>query len=265
MRREGEGCAGVSTRLESANLPHRAVMTSANGGEKERRAHVRRLIDRQPAGLVLLQRICLAAVEALSASGSGISVMTADGTRGACATSDPVAERVEELQFVLGEGPCIDAFAARRPVLAADLSDSGYHRWPVYAPAAQQDGIRAVFAFPLQVGAARLGVMDVFRDRVGPLSGAELRTALTVAELTVEALLDLQQNEVPRDGDITVLDVGRRAELFQAQGMVMMQLGVSLGEALARMRAHAYAENRRLEDIARDVLERRLRWDGNNE
>ncbi|MBG0560820.1 GAF and ANTAR domain-containing protein [Actinoplanes sp. NEAU-A11] len=238
-------------------------MTSA-ANEDEHRTLVRRLIERQPADLGLLKRICVASAEALSASGAGISVMTADGTRGVCATSDPVSERVEELQYVLGEGPCIDAFAARRPVLAADLSDAATFQWPVYAPAAQDDGVCAVFAFPLQVGAARLGVMDIFRDHVGRLTGTELQTAFTFAVVTVEALLDMQQNGVARDGDDTaVLDVGRRAELFQAQGMVMMQLGVSIGEALVRMRAYAYAENRRLEDVARDVVERRLRWDGN--
>ncbi|MEU4558876.1 GAF and ANTAR domain-containing protein [Actinoplanes sp. NPDC023936] len=239
-------------------------MTSALG-EDERRAFVRRLIDRQPADLGLLQRICLAAVEALAATGSGISVMTSDGTRGVCAASDPLSERVEDFQFVLGEGPCIDAFAARRPVLTPDLSDAGPYRWPFYGPAARGDGVRAVFAFPLQVGAARLGVMDVFRDRAGPLNGAELRTAFTLTEVAVEALLDREQNGVARDGDAGALEVGRRAELFQAQGMVMMQLGVSIGEALARMRAHAYAQNRRLEEVARDVVERRLRLDGSDE
>jgi hypothetical protein len=224
------------------------------------RALVRRLVDAQPTGTALLQRICSAAVEALSASGAGISVMTNDGTRGVCATSDPVSERVEELQFILGEGPCIDAFTARRPILAADLSDGGGRRWPVYAPAARGAGVQAVFAFPLQVGAARLGVMDVFRDRTGPLSGSELQLAFTLVEITVDALLDLQQGTT-RGGD-AALDVGRRAELFQAQGMVMMQLGVSISEALVRIRAHAYAENRRLDDVASDIVEGRLRLDG---
>jgi hypothetical protein len=236
-------------------------MTSPADGY-ELNALVRRLVDAQPADAGLLRRICLAAVKALSASGSGISVMTADGTRGVCATSDPVSERVEELQFTLGEGPCIDAFAARRPVLTADLSDGRGLRWPVYAPAARDAGVRAVFAFPLQVGAARLGVMDVFRDRTGPLSGTELQLAFAFAELTVKFLLDLQQGEAGADDGATVLDVGRRAELFQAQGMVMMQLGVSIGEALVRMRAYAFAENRRLEDVAHDIVQRRLRLDG---
>jgi hypothetical protein len=236
-------------------------MTTAHD-ERDRRTLIRHLISRQPADLDLLRRICLALVDALTASGSGISVMTADGTLGVCVGSDPVSERVEELQFVLGEGPRFDAFADRRPVLVADLAGESSSRWPLYAPAAQEEDVRAVFAFPLQVGAVRLGVVDVFRERVGPLSGTELQMAFTFTEVIVETLLDMRQSGVSRDpGGGAVLDVGRRAELFQAQGMVMMQLGVSIGEALVRMRAYAYAENRRLEDVARDVVERRLRWD----
>jgi hypothetical protein len=86
--------------------------------------------------------------------------------------------------------------------------------------------------------------------------------AFTFAEFTVEVLLDLQDGE-PASGEVSsVLDVGRRAELFQAQGMVMMQLGVSIGEALVRIRAYAFAENRRLDDVAHDIVQRRLRLDG---
>jgi GAF domain/ANTAR domain len=240
-------------------------MTAAHS-ERDRRLRVRHLIDQQPADLDLLRRICLALVDALAASGSGISVMTADGTLGVCAGSDPVSERVEELQFVLGEGPCLEAFADRRPVLIADLAGEPIGRWPLYVPAAQEEAVRAVFAFPLQVGAVRLGVMGIFREQVGALSDTELQMAFTFTEVIVEALLDLQQSGVSRDGDGTaVLDVGNRAELFQAQGMVMIQLGISIGEALVRLRAHAYAENRRLEEVARDVVERRLRWDKDNE
>ncbi|MEV8505039.1 GAF and ANTAR domain-containing protein [Actinoplanes sp. NPDC051475] len=213
-----------------------------------------------------LRHVCQTATHALSASGVGISVMTDDGTRGVCAASDPISERVEELQFIMGEGPCIDAFTTGRPVLVADLGGGAANRWPGYAPAALQDGVRAVFAFPLQVGAARLGILDVFRQRVGPLTEMELPLALTFADVTVEALLDRQRDAggVAVDGmaaDSVALDVGRRAELFQAQGMVMVQLGVSISEALSRMRAYAYAENRRLDDVARDVVARRLRLD----
>jgi GAF domain-containing protein len=232
-------------------------------------ARVVALIAQQPTGpdagdgvAGVLHRLCAAAVPALAASGAGISVMAEHEVRGMTTASDPVSERVEELQFVLGEGPCIDAFATRRPVLVPDLADGPMTRWPVYAPAAYDAGVRAVFAFPLQVGAGRLGVLDVFRTRPGPLSADDLRQALTFAEVAVTILLDGQANAGPdaaADGLDEAMD--NRAELFQAQGMVMVQLGVPLTEALARMRAHAYAENRPLGDVARDVVARRLHFD----
>ena len=225
-------------------------------------------VARQPAagapdGVVgALQRLCNAAVEVLSALGAGVSVMAEDGARGVAAASDPASERIEEIQFILGEGPCIDAFASRRPVLVPDLTDGAAYRWPAYTPAAHDEGVCAVFAFPLQVGAARLGVLDVFRARAGPLSGAELRHAFAFTDLAVRTLLDGQDDAIP-GAAANGLDeaIEHSPELFQAQGMVMVQLGVPLAEALVRIRAHTYAENRRLNDVARDIVARRLRFD----
>jgi hypothetical protein len=128
--------------------------------------------------------------------------------------------------------------------------------------AVHRTGVRAVFAFPLQVGAARLGVLDVFRDRHGPLTADELRQALLIGEIAVDALLDRHERHGGNpDHDDLDEAVEGRAEVFQVQGMVMVQLGVSIGEAMARMRAYAYAENRRLREVARDIVARRLRFD----
>jgi hypothetical protein len=188
--------------------------------------------------------------------------MAGNGMRGVAAVSEPAYEPIEELQFALGEGPCLDAFATRRPVLVPDLAAGAMGRWPGYAPAVHHRGMRAVFAFPLQIGAARLGVLDVFRVEPGSLSTAEFREALTFADVAVTTLLNGQEQAPPgavADGLDEVM--GQRAELFQAQGMMSVQLGVSLADALARLRAHAYAENRPLGDVARDVVARRLKFD----
>ena len=232
----------------------------------DRVAAIRSLIAAQPSqspgSTDYLERVCRTATRTLSASGAGISVLTDDGVRGVTVASDPRSERIEELQFVLGEGPCIDAFDSRRPVLIADLGDDPAARWSMYGPAAYADGVRAVFAFPIQVGAARLGVLDVFRDRPGALSQDQLSDALTFADLTMTALLDQHEATSEVDDDDGLTDaIGYRAELFQAQGMVMVQIGGTIGEAMARMRAYAFAEGRGLSEIARDVVARRLKFD----
>lgn len=218
-------------------------------------------VDGAAAGVAgVLQRVCTAAARALSAFGVGMSVMADGGVRGVAAASDQACERLEDLQFVLGEGPCIDAFASRRPVLVPELGDDVMRRWPVYTPAVHEGGVRAVFAFPLQVGAARLGVLDVFRDHAGPLSADHLAQALAFAEAAVTTLLDGQERAQPgaaADGLDAAMDYG--AALYQAQGMVMVQLGVTLTEALTRIRGYAFAHGRDVRDVARDIVARQLR------
>lgn len=212
----------------------------------------------EPEGVVgHLQRLCGAAVLELSAHGVSVSVLAAGGLRGVTVASDPSTERIEELQLLLGEGACVDALASRQPVLVGDLNAMGMSRWPLYTPALYDDGIRAVFAFPLQVGAAQLGVLNIYRRCVGALSADALKQAFTFAEIAVSVLLDSQDNAMSgAAGDGLEEAVEHHAVLFQAQGTVMVQLGVTLVEALARIRAYAFAENRRLIDVAHDVVAR---------
>lgn len=209
-----------------------------------------------------LQRLCRAAARALPASGVGVSVMTDAGGQGVAAFSDETSWSLEELQFTVGEGPCMEAFASRRPVLTPSLDTTVTTRWPAYTPAAYERGVRAVFAFPMQIGDARLGVMDIYRDRPGSLSAPTLAQALAFTQVAMTTLLD-QQERAPDQPPAAAVDdaLDHRAELFQAQGMVMVQLGVTLAEAMVRLRAHAYAHDRRLRDVAHDVVARTLTFE----
>ncbi|HEY3436145.1 MAG TPA: GAF and ANTAR domain-containing protein [Actinotalea sp.] len=230
---------------------------------------VRALIDLEPTTADpedrvtgWLQRLCAAAVRALPASGAGVSVVDRHGVTELTVASDPECEYLEELQFTLGEGPCVDALAGRRPVLEPDVASAALARWPMYAPAVLQRGVRAVFAFPLQVGAARLGVLDVYRRDPAGLDGAAMALALTFADVTVSHLLDAQAGADvgARQGALDEM-MSYRTELYQAQGIVTVDLGISVDEAMVRLRAHAFAYERRLGDIARDVVAGRLRLD----
>lgn len=232
-------------------------------GPGGRLAHVRALIadekpasDDKPAAVGLMQRLCRAAARALPASGVGVSLITDTDSQVTVAASGALTERIEELQFALGEGPCLDAHAARRPVLTSDLLAGG-QRWPGYTRAVQDLGVRAVFAFPLQIGAARLGAMDVYRDEVGGLSDDAVTLALSFAEVATLTLLDSQREAGEVDGMLWDA-VDNRYEVFQAQGMVMVQLGVPLEEAMVRLRGYAYSRDRRLGEVAKDIVAGRL-------
>lgn len=208
-----------------------------------------------------MQRLCRAATRELSASGVGLSVLSRQGAGTPLAASSPASEVIEQLQFTLGEGPSLDAYALGRPVLMPDLSQAAVRRWPGYAPAVQDHGVRAVFAFPLQVGAARLGAMGVYREQAGSLSSPLLRQALAFAEAAMNAVLAAQ--EQTGGGEQSVLETAMEDSFLvhQAQGMVHVQLNVSLAEAMVRLRAYAYAHNQPLKDVAADVVSHRVKFD----
>ena len=207
--------------------------------------------DGLPDGLV---RLC---ARTLPVSGVGLALMTDEGPAGTVAASDGGALQLEELQFTLGQGPCVDASRTGRPVLAPDLAGTSPRTWPQFGAGADAAGLRAVFAFPLQVGGIRLGVLDLHRDTAGELSPKELADALSFADAATQLLLDLQAQDtaqgIPPPHALAVLD--DRAEVHQATGVVSVRAGVSLAQALALLRARAYAEGRPIGDLARDVLD----------
>lgn len=228
----------------------------------ERLHQLLRFIDAEPpaddhsALADRLDRICRVAVRILPADGAGVTLMGSDALPiGTIAASSPLFRELEEIQFTLGEGPCIEASAARSPVLEENLRQAGRRRWPAYAAAAQDAGVSAVFAFPIHVGAARLGVLDVYRYREAPLTLESLRDALSLARICLTTLLSLPAGEPVGEAVDGMGDAfGLSLEVYQAQGVVMMQLGVSLAEAMVRLRAHAYAGGRPIGDVARQVL-----------
>ena len=218
--------------------------------------------DDKPAAVGRLQRLCRTATRSLAASGVGVSVLSDVGAQVTAAASGPRFERIEELQFTVGQGPCIDAFSSRQPVLSPDLEQDSRLRWPGYGPAARAEGVRAVFAFPMQVGAVRLGAVDVYRDEVGGLAREAMLRALIFTDIALRTLLDAQLHDGQDTGATLDETLDGRFEVYQAQGMVMIQLAVDASEAMARLRAYAYANDRRLSDIAKDIVARRITLEG---
>jgi len=213
---------------------------------------------------VLAQRICQSCVAGLHVDGAVISVLTATISRETLWATDATAELLEELQFTLNEGACMEAAITGSPVLIPDLHHSTeVRRWPVFAAAvAEQTDVRALFAFPLRWGTLNVGVLDLYRIAPGALSAAQGRDAISASEAAALMLLGLRTVPGQPDGGRSWLDHldSSRAEIHQATGMVLTQLGVSAQEALARMRGHAFVEQRLLIDVARDVVSKRLRF-----
>lgn len=220
---------------------------------------------------VSVASVCAVAVASEGVSGAWVTAASGQTPDVIMCVTDPVAEQLAELQLTLGEGPGLDAQASAAPVLVADLeADEPRRGWPAFTPGARRIGVGAVFAFPLTIGAIRAGEMSLYRDSPGPLTAEQFGECLILADAVTVFLLDDAGGDVTRgyngvNGkalDLWPPDLARhRAQIDQATGMLTVQLGVTAGEAFVRLRAYAYARDRRLADVARDIVARRLRLD----
>lgn len=218
-------------------------------------------------GALAADALCTACVELFGVDAAAISLIFDGALTGTLGASSESARVLDELQFVLGEGPCLDSVAHRAPVLVPDLTDPNNIRWPAYSPALFDHGIRSVHALPVVLAGEYVGALDLYRDRTGALSVDELAGALVAAELAELPLLDLLSEDLqaavddPHSDAWTELNRLARVEISQATGMLIAQLDVTAAEALARLRAHAYAVGRSATEVARDILDYTLELD----
>lgn len=223
-----------------------------------------RLLAQPPGnGTSRSEQICRLCVERLGVTGAGIAMVTNEGNRGVVFATDETSARIEDLQFALGQGPCIDAVETGTPLLIADLNDGDgidSDHWPVFRDGARKVGVRAVFAFPLRIGVITVGVLDLYRDVTGTLDPDQLLAALMAADVAALALLELDVSSSAAFSDDDTARSTYRLEVHQATGIVQVQLDVTSEAALLMLRARAFALGRPVTGVARDVIAHRLRF-----
>lgn len=206
-----------------------------------------------------LDDVCVACCHLLGVTGALI-VLGHPDDEAAVGVSGAAAQAMADLEFALGEGPARDAARERQPVLAGHLASET--RWPLLVAAVVDDGVAAVFALPLGLGAIRVGVLTLLHGEEGDLEGDDLRQALAVADAVTQIVL-LMQSEVPT-GLLAwpLLQAGdHRAVVHQATGMISVQVGCGVDEALVRLRARAFASGEPVDHLARRVVERAVRFE----
>lgn len=218
---------------------------------------VRTLGVGEPAALI--DRMCGVCVDVLGITGAGVTVRGPQLASSLCA-SGPQAAALEDLSLSLGEGPAVDAYIGGVPIGEPDLVGTRRTRWPVFRPHAISAGAAAIFAFPLRVGAVRLGSLMLYRDGPGKLSDEQHRDALAMSGVVMDVVLTNQAQARPGLVPLGVEAMSvSRAEVHQAAGTVSVQAGVSVAEGLLLLRARAHSDGRPLIDVARDVVARRIR------
>jgi len=218
-----------------------------------------RHVDR---ALPIPSRICLVCREAMDVDGASVGLVSS-GQHRSVGASDPIAEAIESTQMTTQEGPCIDAMDTGLPAIEIDLgSMAARQRWPAFAPAALSFGARSVYGFPLMVGNESIGALDLYSREVHLLSDSDVDDALILADMAALAIHGSDDSGQARELGLDAepdQPWAHLAVVHHASGMTAVQLGISVEEALLRMRAFAFAVDRSLADIAGDIVGRRLR------
>lgn len=220
-------------------------------------------------GAAAADRLCEICVVLFDVEAAAMALMYDHAANEKLGASGSLATTLDEAQFTTGEGPCRDALADGAPVLVADLAEPGSQRWPAFGPALLALDVRAVFAIPIAARGQFVGSLTLFRKAPGMLPADHIAGLKIAAELAEFPLLDLMRADLdaavndPDSDAWAELHALCRDDMAEATGMLTAQLDMSPVDALARLRAHAYATGRSATDVARDISQRRLRLEPN--
>lgn len=207
----------------------------------------------------LTVRLTEHSVDLLDASAAGLLLVNGHGGLNLMAATNEATELVELFQIQSDEGPCRDCIQTEAPVNVADLANE-VDRWPAFAPVAMQAGLRAVHAVPMRLRDQVLGALNLFRDEPAMLQRSDLAIAQALADIATIALIQSRTiHESHLIADQLDHALQSRLAIEQAKGIVAQSVGISVDEAFARLRRFARSEQRRLADIAEEIIEGTIR------
>ncbi|RSM67011.1 hypothetical protein DMH03_08075 [Amycolatopsis sp. WAC 01376] len=212
---------------------------------------------------VSVEHACVVCGNVLEAAGVGLTLAVGGGVAEPFFATDERSRELEDLQFTLGEGPAWEVVRGGMLLVVTDVTSSETSlRWPMFAPEAIDRGVKSIIAVPIRTGATKLGVVDCYRELAGFPSREGQAEALVCADAVIAlAVADVGTGGTGGPGMAEVIDrefTGHHDRVHQAAGMVSAQLGIGPVDALARLRAHAYADDRDLDEVAMDVMRRRI-------
>jgi hypothetical protein len=238
----------------------------------DRLVRIYELIEREGGAQRMAPALSVVAAQFVAITGASIAVMNLDQECLLMSSSNDVASELFDLESTVREGPTLSA--SREGVVAFDddLGSLVVPRWPVFSPLALELGVCAVFGFPVQVGARRMGALTFYRDESGSLGEEQLANAFLMASVVTQAVLTMRDEvpfgvlaedlEGPSSFDFTV---------YQAVGMLAVQASRSVEDALVMLRSHAFGAGVSVNALALSVVARRAtfdaqkgKWEGEN-
>jgi len=202
-----------------------------------------------------LQMLTMRTASLVGASTVGLLLADQRGTLRFMAASDEQTRILEAFQVQSSEGPCIDAYRTAEAVLTADLRKAA-GRWPEFTRHALDAGFRSVHTFPMRVRQEVIGALNVFGNEIG--GNFDDTDVQIVQALTDVAAIGLLQERLVRRGEVLTEQLqsalNSRIVIEQAKGAIAQAQGVSIDAAFNTLRGYARRNNRKLTEVAREVL-----------
>lgn len=208
----------------------------------------------------LLQTLVERCLELFDVEAAGVMLAERSGELGAVASSSREMEKLERLEIEAAEGPSYDAFRESREVIVHDLAGTK-GRWPSFLERASEMGLSAAYGIPLRLREHTVGAFNLYQSESGwELQDDDLRVARGLAHAATIALVqDRLLEEAQVRADQLEQALSSRVIIEQAKGVLAESLALKPTEAFERLRHHARNNNRKLHDVASDVVEKGYR------
>jgi hypothetical protein len=202
-----------------------------------------------------LTRIVAVTAESLAGDVGGITLIDQSGRAATVGFNDPVVADIDEAQYGPSVGPCLEAVRTGQVVRTIDITTD--ERWPEFARAAAAHGIGSTLSLPM-IGENDhpVGALNVYARRTGAFDATSEEFGRAFAK---QATIGISFWEKTTIVDHLRLALESRAEIEQAKGIIMAASGCSADEAFDMLRQQSQAENRKLRDIAAELVARQRR------
>ena len=203
----------------------------------------------------LLTRLADRCVDVLDVDAAGIMLAAPDGPLRVMASSSEAMRVLELYEIQAQEGPCLECYTTRQPVLNQDLAAVD-GRWPRFAAEAVAAGYRSAHALPMRLRGSVIGALNLFRADTGAMRAADIEVAQSFADVATIAILQHRAaHEAQILNDQLTHALNSRVVIEQAKGMIAERTGLDMEQSFRLLRAHARNHNLRLADLAAGIID----------
>ena len=193
-----------------------------------------------------------------NSAGAGASIINPDGRGESTGATDTLVLRADKLQYKLGEGPCLSAWAEQRPIIIQDTEEEV--RWPRWTAAVADTPVRSVLSAPLTTRGRQIGALKVYSPL--PLAFDDNAVFLIERLASPAAVLlgHLRDREVAHRMSKELAEaLANRDMILKVQGILIERMNLNSQEALEVLLARSRGESTPLHDVALDILQKATR------